>query len=856
MKRLFTLFFAIATCVCIIWAENGRFNGFTWSLNGGTLTISGNGRMGSANSGRWPWYEYRKDISNVIISDGITDIGESAFYACSNLSYVEMPNSIKEIWKYAFGFCSSLSSIVIPDGVEWIDDGAFSVCGLGTITIPSSVEDIAAYAFWRCDSLKTVTLNSNTFLSQSFDNPWTSSTGSHRFNWIFGNKVKKYIIGEGVQTIGENAFSCLSFSSIVLPTTITNIGFDAFLRCDSLKSVHISNLAAWCKINAHNVSPLKYADSLCINGNLISDLIIPNSVDSIGTHIFDGYKGLFSLTISNSVTHIGENAFAYCKNLNFVTFGDNVTSVGEYAFSGCSNLTNVFINDGVISIDGNVFDACNNLTHPIFNTHTFVRLNETYSGDYNIPTSVKRIANSAFSNCTKLTTLTIPDSIVSIGYYAFYDCNDLNSITCYAIEPPILDGYYNLNPSKIMLCVPQNSVDAYKTTENWKDFGSILPIPDSPTHTITATAVNGVVEGAGTHKTYYSIQLYAIPKSGYRFVKWSDESIENPREIQVLKDAEFEALFEKIEIPSNTVNIPYKEPFSVNIGGFYIHDVNLGGLDYVWMLTSNYGMKASAYFNKSCAAESWLISPPISLLDTKDIVLSFQHAVNKGTTAYLRAKISTDFGESWSDLTIPNWPAGTNWNFVSTSLLLDAYANKIVQIAFVYKSSTSDCPTWEIKNFSVTGTVVPAKPLPIDVESEETSVDVTWLTVSNANSYELIIREKNGKIIHDAEIQAQSVTNYAPSRDNASQQDQANDFIYTVTGLTSDTDYNYILIAKDYNDKVITTYSGSFRTKGETLQCIKDIHMDVPLTTKVLRDGQIYILRGEKAYDSQGKMVK
>ena len=161
--------------------------------------------------------------------------------------------------------------------------------------------------------------------------------------------------------------------------------------------------------------------------------------------------------------------------------------------------------------------------------------------------------------------------------------------------------------------------------------------------------------------------------------------------------------------PDNVVHLPYNEPFTSNIGQFNIVNVNLGGLNYVWQWASaNYGMKASAYVNnKNNVTESWLVSPPISLLNIKTATLAFEHAVNKGTTNNLEVMITTDpSGEKWEKLDIPNWPIGTNWTFVPTSVFLDQYVGKIVQIAFVYVSTSSDCPTWEVKKFSVTGTEV------------------------------------------------------------------------------------------------------------------------------------------------------
>lgn len=157
--------------------------------------------------------------------------------------------------------------------------------------------------------------------------------------------------------------------------------------------------------------------------------------------------------------------------------------------------------------------------------------------------------------------------------------------------------------------------------------------------------------------------------------------------------------------PDNAVKIPYYEPFTSSIGQFEINNVELDGVNHVWRWASaNYGMKASAYVNnQNHETDSWLISPPISLRNVENAQLSFQHAVNKGTTSNLKVLISEDNGYSWNILPISNWPAGTNWTFVSASAPLEDYIESVVYIAFMYVSTLSDCPTWEIKNFSVTG---------------------------------------------------------------------------------------------------------------------------------------------------------
>ena len=165
-------------------------------------------------------------------------------------------------------------------------------------------------------------------------------------------------------------------------------------------------------------------------------------------------------------------------------------------------------------------------------------------------------------------------------------------------------------------------------------------------------------------------------------------------------------------IPSDAKLLPYTESFATSEGDFVVENVQLGGLTDVWKHSTykekSY-MAASAFMNdKAYATESWLISPPISLVDVESPKLSFEHAHKyaddpaKEFTLWIAEYDS----ENWTKLTIPTYGSNTDWTFVkSGDIALDSYVGKVVKVAFKYISTTSNAGTWEVCNFSVTGTV-------------------------------------------------------------------------------------------------------------------------------------------------------
>lgn len=419
--------------VCV-WGVDLNISPFTYTKGTTSITITGL-KEGVA----WESLTIPETIEDL----PVTQIATSAFKNKTLFKSIELPNSLKDIGDEAFYGCSGLTSVTIPDSVTNIGKGAFYGCnGLTSITIGNGATSIGDNAFRNCFRLTSIT------------------------------------IPNSVTSIETGAFrDCTGLVSVTIGNSVTSIGNSAFDGCSGLTRVYYTgDIVEWCGISGLGYL-MNYGSSsktLYIGGNKVEgELIIPNTVTSIGSYAFSKCAGLTSVIIPLSVTSIRSSAFRNCVGLTSVITGHGLASIGDYAFEGCYRLVEVYNKSGLsitagsssngyiayyaknvytydggskLSTDGNGYvtymDGDEKILVAYCGTNTELIL-PSYITQINIyafrdcigltrvtiPNSVTSIDESSFRDCTGLVSITIGNSVTSIGDYAFRGCKGLTSVT-------------------------------------------------------------------------------------------------------------------------------------------------------------------------------------------------------------------------------------------------------------------------------------------------------------------------------------------------------------------------------------------------------------------------------------------
>ena len=347
----------------------------TATLKNDTLTIRGNGDM-------WTWYPWKNhNLKAVIIENGVTSIGDSAFEQCNSLVSVDLPNSVISIGSSTFWGCGSLISVDIPDSVLVIKYGTFAFCSsLVSVDIPNSVTSIEGGAFWYCPSLTSITIPNSVYV-----------IGSGAFEGC--SSLASVTISGLVSEIGNYAFrDCTSLTSVTIPSSVTSIGGYAFSGCSSLTSV--TNLSPFPQninidifkevdlsrltLTVPECALTRYQNSYVWEdfGTIIDDssfpcpprtwqIGYPNAIDVVAT-LENGILTIRGIGKMENFRVFMNVLFTpwveVSDSITAVSIENGVTSVGTWAFHGCRNLTSVTIPNSVAEIGGGAFAGCSGLT--------------------------------------------------------------------------------------------------------------------------------------------------------------------------------------------------------------------------------------------------------------------------------------------------------------------------------------------------------------------------------------------------------------------------------------------------------------------------------------------------------------
>ena len=517
-----------------------------------------------------------RNLESVTIHSNVFSVGGATFYWCSNLKEVYcqrttppsaegsglfedcnqlkiyVPNSALNAYKEADGwryysdrifadpstltnnkiyYTSTDSKIVTPYSSSAFNGNITSNTysnGSGVITFDTDITTFGVEAFKNCTTLKTIQIPNG-----------VETIGTKAFYGC--TALQNVSIPSSVITIDNSAFyGCSSLTSIAIPESVTSIGTGAFIGCTNLTRLNITSLEAWCNIvlNETSSNPLyKSGGDIYLNGVLLTDVVIPQSITEIKYATFYKAKAITSVTLSNNTTTIGSYAFYGCSSLTSATIPNGVTSIGSYAFYGCSSLTSIAIPESVTSIDTSAFSSCTNLTrvditsleawcniafggalsNPLYASGGDIYLNGVLLTDVVIPQSVTEVKFAAFYNarsitsvtlsnntttigsyafryCTALTSVIIPESVTSIGNYCFNGCTALTNVYCKPTTPPTLGNseVFDYNASGRIIYVSQGSVSAYKSATYWSEYASAIEADNSiPNNEIWYTSTDG-----------------------------------------------------------------------------------------------------------------------------------------------------------------------------------------------------------------------------------------------------------------------------------------------------------------------------------------------------------------------------
>ena len=466
MRKIWTLAITLLLILCILpvaaqaetVASGTCGENATYTLSDdGFLTISGTGAMADyAAASDCPWYAQREQILSVVIEDGVTAIGDRAFYSCTALKKVNLGSGITSIGEFAFYSCTALKEVNIPAAVTLLEDSSFRACTeLTKVIFGGNAPAMGNYVFNEGAAVLTIYYHEG---SSGYDQVgWSVYTHEtmHVGTWVID-------VAATCTSDGRRHIEC-SYCSTTITEVIPgghNYEDGICTVCQEVEIIDSGTLGtnlAW-QLDALGV--------LSISGTGA----MPDYSTSTNAPWYTHRTQIETIEIGSGVTTIGAYSFYACTALTEFTFPANVVSVGTYAFKSCTGLTELVVPETVTNIGLGAFNACANLTsitipfvggtvknhaetyqYPfgyIFGTSSYTggtstlqyyhgsSASSTTSTSYYIPTALRSVTvtggyllRGAFYNCSNLTSVSFLEDVITIGSYAFYNCSSLTSFT-------------------------------------------------------------------------------------------------------------------------------------------------------------------------------------------------------------------------------------------------------------------------------------------------------------------------------------------------------------------------------------------------------------------------------------------
>ena len=541
----------------------------------------------------------------------------------------------------------------------------------------------------------------------------------------------------------------------------------------------------------------------------INNIVVLDSVSHIGDFAFDGCSRLTSIEIPNSVTSIGNFAFRGCTGLTSIEIPNSVTSIGNSAFWNCTGLTSLRIPNSVTSIGNSAFWNCTGLTAPVYNDHVFAYMPTLYSGTYAIPDGIESISGGAFLGCSGLTSVTIGNSVTSIGEDVFRDCTNLTDIYATCGDLDRIRELLN-NDSRV-----KYAISPYTIAVKHSNMGYVT-IPE------VISACDNVIT--------------AIPFLGYQFISWADGNTENPRTIVLTQDTTMEVIFDYL------------------LTGKCGKDSALTWtLDTTTMALTITGQGAlSENYTYGRFIESLTIGNEVTQVG-EEAFEDYRNLrkVTLGSSVKVLEEEAFNACPAIESITCYSQRPPTVNNYALNGL---PYST-IIYVPIDYLQTYTMHDAWGLYDVRPLSAMT-TETTDLVVIPEANAAEVVWPSVSGAETYELVIKDKSGNIIctlvFNAQGQLISIVFHAPGRD-IPQQTQTAGFSFTVTGLEEGQSYDLTITSKDSNGAILDQKTISFTTSDE--QGIEDINAKAK-THKLLRNGQILILRGDRTYTVTGQEVR